>query len=63
MIPTERDINREIYRIIYKKIKNEINPNIEMRHYNANFEKLPFDDAAFLSRYKGKVRHLEFILP
>lgn len=61
--PLDNDKNREIYRMIYEKIKDEINSNIEMRYYNSNHEELPLDDAAFLSKYERKVRYLEFILP
>lgn len=59
----DNDKNREIYRMIYDKIKDEINTNIEMRYYNSNHEELPLDDAAFLLKYERKVRYLEFILP
>ena len=63
MVPADRDVNREIYRAIYEKIKDEINPNIKQKYYNADYEELPFDQASYSQKYKGKVRHLEFILP
>lgn len=62
--PLDNDKNREIYRMIYEKMKDEINSSIEMRYYyNSNHKELPLDDAAFLSKYERKVRYLEFILP
>lgn len=63
MVPTDRDINREIYRAIYDKLVKELNSDIKLKYYNVNYEELPFDQASYSQKYKGKVRHLEFILP
>ncbi len=56
-------VNREIYGAIYEKLKKQMNSGILMKYYDVNYEELPLDSAAYLSKYKGKVRHLKFILP
>lgn len=61
--PTDRDKNREVYRAIYEKLKNQMNPDIKLKYYNDKYEELPLNEAAYLSKYKGKVRYLEFLLP
>lgn len=63
MVPMDRDVNREIYRAIYNKLVKELNSGITLKYYDANYEELPFDQASYSQKYKGKVRHLEFILP
>lgn len=63
MVPTDRYVNREIYRAIYNKLVKELNSDIELKYYDADYEELPFDQASYSQKYKGKVRHLEFILP
>jgi hypothetical protein len=63
MVPADRDVNREIYRAIYDKLVKELNSGIELKYYDADYEKLPFYQASYSQKYKGKVRHLEFILP
>lgn len=63
MVPTDRDINREIYRAIFDKLVKELNSDIKLKYYNANYEELPFDQASYSQKHKGNVRHLEFIFP
>lgn len=59
----DKDENREIYRAIYEKLKREMDAGIELKYYDDNYEELPFDQASYSQKYKGKVRYLEFILP
>lgn len=63
MVPMDSDINREIYRAIYDKLVKELNPDIKLKYYDSNYKELPFDQASYSQKYKGKVRHLEFLLP
>lgn len=58
----DRDQNREIYREIYEDLK-ETYPDIGLKYYDYQNNLLPLDDAAYLSKYKGKVRHFEFFIP
>lgn len=61
--PLDKDENREIYRAIYEKLKREMDADIELKYYDINRQELPLNEAAYLPKYKGKVRYLEFILP
>lgn len=63
IVPQDSDMNRGIYRAIYEKMKKKLNSKIELKYYDVNYEELPFDQASYSQKYKGKVRHLEFILP
>lgn len=63
IFPLDKDENREIYRAIYEKLKKEMDESIELKYYDANKQELPLNEAAYLSKYKGKVRYFEFILP
>jgi len=63
IVSQDSDMNRGIYRAIYEKMKKKLNSKIELKYYDVNYEELPFDQASYSQKYKGKVRHLEFILP
>lgn len=63
IVPQDSDMNRGIYRAIYEKMKRKLNSKIELKYYDVNYEELPFDQASYSQKYKGRVRHLEFILP